>query len=367
VSTSPTIQVDPASVDVAGLSIATATPSASNPRLGSVYDPVTWAAAAPIWLHPMADGRFLMACARRWHDAVPVAGGYTSFTEDLSPSWCVLDGPTGRRSTVPDSPISIPMRTATGSAVLTAGASRPPGNLYLLNAVTIAGSPQAVLQSFQVRTNGSVVLVAEELLPTATVGTETVIFDHGLQYDTPYLVVYGADFDGNLYRLRKPWGRVGVNKRTQVTPQDYGDVVGMQVGWEFYGNTGYSFNPTELSALTAATGAWTSQGPLSFAAYRGQVLATTVLDTGGTITGQQWISNKGRPFTKTGFPVALGSTSDGSYLGGGIQLQAQLGANPAASAMTGSVLVGFPYCTWTKSSSAGVSSLNVAWDLWTVE
>jgi hypothetical protein len=317
----------------------------------------------------MADGRFLMACARRWYAASPAGGqpgGYTSFTEDLSPSWCVLDGPTGRRSTVPDSPISIPMRTATDTAVLTAGASRPPGNLYLLYAVTIAGSPQAVLQSFQVRTNGSVVLVAEELLPTVMVGPETVIFDHGLQYDTPYLVVYGADFDGNLYRMRKPWGRIGVTKRTQVTPQDYGDVVGMQVGWQFYGDTGYSFNPTELSALKIATGAWTSQGPLSFAAYRDRVLATTVLATGPTITGQQWISNKGRPLTPVGSPVPLGSTADGSYLGGGIQLQPQLGANPAASAMTGSVLAGFPYLITIKSVTTGVSSLNVSWDLWTV-
>lgn len=367
--TSPLPLVDPASVDTAGLSVITTTPTPDWPRAGTIYDPTLLAAAAPVWIHPLVNGEFLLICARRWFDATPHgtdAGNYSTYTEDTAPSWYIVSS-AGTRRDVPNAVVHIPMKTTVDSAVVTAGASRPPNYVYLLNAVQIGGESQAVLQYFICSPNGAVVLAGEEVLPAVTGTTGTVVFDRGIQYDTPYLVLYGADADGKVYRLRKPWGKVGVN-RPQPTPQVHGGVGGLQVGWQYYTGTGYSDDPSELaplmcadtSTLTTSGPVLTTAGPMSFASYRTQVLMATV--TGGAdYEAQVWSSRSGRPFAQTGEPVALGSGAN--YLEGGLQFMSQLQANPAAPQMT-SATAGVPYVVSSRVAAGGSARLQVSWSVW---
>lgn len=348
-ATSPAPQVSPAALDTAGVSVLTVAPSA-------LYDPATLAAAAPVWVHPLIDGRYLMASQRRWYAATAdgtTPGAYTAYTEDTTPSWTIFDI-TGTRVQVPATtgaiqPV-IPITTAVDQATLIGGASRPPDFLYLLHAVSIAGVLGAVLQHFTCLPNGAITLSGEELLPV--VGS--IVFNRGVQFATPYLLVYGSDASGNVYRIRKPWARVGSNMR-RASPQIHPEVVGTQAGWEYCTGTGYSSDPSEL----APVGGLSTVRAMSFAAYQKQVLATTVAVAAGVYTGQCWVSNAGGTFAKLGPAVALGNDADGSYLGGGIHLMPLLNATPAL--VSGRVAI--PYVVWTKITTGGSSTLLNTWAL----
>ena len=407
---SPVVQVPSSSLDHAGLSVSTATPSLADPRVGTVYDPTVFAAAAPIWFHPLRDGRHLMLNARSWSAATPVGGipgGYSDYAEDLTPTWTIVDGPTGNRSSVPGYAGGPPIKTATSARVLVGAVSQSSTNVYLLNSVQIAGEPQAVLQHLFVSPTDSVDVCAEEVLPTATVGEDTVVFDKGVQYAMPYLHLYGTDSTGQLYRIRKPWAQVGSN----APDLRLGNSTSIPQGWEYFHGTGYSRDPAELAPVQSGL---TTLGPLSFAVHQDVVLASTVATSTvvplppppppppppdgevgfpyifpfilvegplpvtlgrvkggdsptpeeGTYVGVVWMSRGGRPFIRVG-TVPLGSPVDGTYLGG-VQLMSQLGANPAATAMTTTVKVGVPYVVSTREVVEGGSRLVNTWNLWPI-
>ena len=220
-STTAPAQVDPTSVDATGISVATSPPSEANPRAGAVYDPVICAAAAPVWFHPMPGGAHLMVNARTWSAATPAGGvgSYASYTEELSPTWFVLHGPTGARSLVPGWGIVVPINITTEERRLVAAASRAPDYLYLLHSAVIAGQPAALVQLIRVAPGGCHIYV-EEVLPSLTVGEDTVVFDRGLQYGTPYLSLYGTDPGGAIYAIRKRWAEIGATAASsRATPR----------------------------------------------------------------------------------------------------------------------------------------------------
>jgi hypothetical protein len=175
-STTAPIQLDPASLDTSGISVATTVASDPNPRTGTVYDPVTFAAGAPIWFHPMPGGGHLMVCARTWHEATPSGGGglFTDYSESLLPSWFVVQGLTGKRDFVPGWGRWVPMNTITGgSQQLKAAASRAPDYLYLLHSADIAGQPGALVQLIRVAPRGTTIYL-EEVAPSLTVARTSV-------------------------------------------------------------------------------------------------------------------------------------------------------------------------------------------------
>lgn len=365
-TTAPT-QVDSDSIDVTGVSVATSTPNVANPRLGRIYDPAVFAAAAPVWFHPVHDGSYLMVSARRWFSGTPVGGNpgvYSAHSEDLAPSWTLLDGPSGHRFAVPGFGVDIPITTTTDAPpTLVAAASRAPDYLYLLHSALINTVEVAILQRIRVAISGAVTVAAEEVLPSVTAGADTVVFDAGLQYDTPYLHLYGTDTTGAVYRMRKSWAAVGSNRSSsRFTITSGSKVAGLESTWQYFHGTGFSTDPTEVAPLPTITTA----GPMSFSAYRTGVLITTVNKSGSTYSGIGWLTRAGKPMTRVGPTVALGSSSDGSYLGGGIQLQPQLGANPAAAAMTAGVGAGIPYVVWTKATPSGNATLNTTWNIWPI-
>jgi hypothetical protein len=348
-STTAPAQLDPSSLDLAGISVATAAPS-DNPRTGTAYDPVVCAAAAPIWFHPLPGGSHLMVCARRWSAAIPGGGGggYSSYTESLEPSWFLLNGRTGARTFVPGWGPTIPINTKIDSPRLQAAASRAPDYLYLLHSGVIAGQPGALIQHLRVAPAGTRIYV-EETLPTAPAGSEVIVFDQGLQYVTPYLFAYGTDAAGVLYQIRKPWSLIGTSAR---------QASGYTPAWEYFTGTGYSTDPAQLTPLELTTA-----GPLGFGVFRTTALMSTCVLSGTDYLGRVWESRQGRPFRPTATSVNLGS--GGSHLGHGLALQPMLEPNPAAEAMAGAS-AGVPYLSTQKLTTAGGDALVNAWGMHTI-
>ena len=135
------------SVDVPGISVATALPSADDNRAGSIYN-AKFAACAPIYSTPISESEYLVMFSRRWLNASispTQTGYYTAYTINNTPGWMIVNGPSGVRSVV-DASLDIPMQPAHDSAVLNAACASPPFNLYLLNTVTYGTTVSAVLQ-----------------------------------------------------------------------------------------------------------------------------------------------------------------------------------------------------------------------------
>jgi hypothetical protein len=359
VASTTTAQVPPGSLDTAGISITTATPSGSNPRAGTIYNPITLSAAQPVWFHPMFDGRYLMINSRTWNAATP-AGGigyYSGYTESVVPSWVIVDGASGATASVPNYPV-IPFKNLVTQATVTAATSRHPGYLFLLHSVMISGQSQAILQIMSIATSGAVTLTQEEILPTVALDSETVLFDRGLQYADPYMIVYGSDSSGTVYTIRKPWAKIGINTQLNPTTQTHGAPGATEVAWSYYTGVGYSPDSTQLAPLTSADAtSLTTQGPISTAMINNQLLITTVADNAGTYTGQVWSSRKGRPITPLVSGIALGSSSAGTYLGGGLQLQPTLSAVTVPSGASAAI----PYVVSRKLTADGSDSLANVW------
>jgi hypothetical protein len=348
-----------------GMSVATSPQSSSDPRAGTIYDPVTWAAAAPVWFHPIS-GATLMLSARRWHNATPLAGtpsAYSAFTEDTTPSWALVGALTGARNAVPGNMVNLPMNTVATGVALVGAVSRPPNLLFTLTAATVGGVSTAVLQRFHLGANGSVAIAAEDVLPTPT----GITFTAGIQFAGDNLVVYGTDASHHVYKVTKPWGQVGANRLTTPTTRKYTDTdaVAKPLGWQYYTGTGYSTDVTEIAPVTLADGSTlTTHGPITFGSYRDQLFMSTVALSGTTYSGQFWRSRSGMPFAPWGSPVALGDSSSGTNLGSGIYLQPQLAPNPAAAPMLAEgVISGIPYLSWTKTAPSGGHILDVVWGI----
>lgn len=355
-STTATAQVDATSLDTSGISLSTA-PASSNPRTGTAFNTLLFAAAQPVWFHPLHDGRFLMINSRVWSSATPIGGtpgAFSAYTEWGYPTWAIVDGPTGATVNAGN---PVPMNTSSSGTVVVGGASRAQDSLWLLSSIN--GGTAGIVQRFSCSPNGSVAVTHEDLVPNGS----GVVFDEGIQYDSPFLIVHGTDSSGHIYRARKPYAKVGTNKVGRSNLQTHAGIVGTQVGWEYYTGSGYSADPTEMAPVLATGGAtWVTKGPMSFASYRNTDYATTVAVSGGTYTGQIWTSTQGRPWTPVGSPLALGASSDSSYLGGTVQFMGNLSANPAAAQMVNAV-AGIPFVTSVRTAAGGGHILDSVWDI----
>lgn len=350
-ASSPALQLPSTSVDLYGASVVTATRAASDNRRGVLYDNLVLAAGVPVHFHPISPTKFLVAFSRIWTAATPSAtqlGFYSSYTESRVPSWFLADK-TGWRGYVGSSPI-IPVQTAIDSITLVDGCSRAPDYVYLLHSVEIGGVTQGLLQHFQMTVNGRMIPIAEELVPN--LAGQGVSFDKGIAYTTPNLTVFGTDEDGNVFQVRKPWRAVGSSSYTSaqsgttVTP------------WEYSTSTGWTTDPTQAAPEPGLNAA----GPISQATWRKTTYLAITQTNGPAMSAQVFYEQPGQPWKKMGSPIALGSTADGSYLGGTLQLQSMLGPTPTMVGVPVSETA-FPYCVATKSRVSSEDSLVVNWGL----
>lgn len=346
-ASSPLAQVDASSFDQAGVSVATATRSASNSRLGTFYDNTTMAAGALVHVHPISSSQFLAAFARRWTTATPSptqAGYFSAHTEDLTPTWFIL-GASGARTLVASSP-AIPIATpGLGSPTLVDGTSLA-DYVFLLHSTATGG----LIQHFRVATAGRVVPVGEEVIPNLV--SQGVSFDKGLAVDNNYITAFGTDADGNVYRARKPSGQIGGTYAQSATAA----VSQLPLVWQYGTGSGWDSNP----AHGAPEAGLNSLGPVSHVRWRRTHYLSTVANSGGNQVSQIYSRYPSRPWTKVGAPIPLGSGAN--YLGGTAQLQSNLLA-PSAMINTPASETAIPYVTSTKVPSGALNAIHTAWNL----
>lgn len=369
-ATSTQAQVPSTAVDSEGLSNATTVRSLTDHTHGTLYDNTVMAAAAPIHFHavhsPSLGGDiFLMLNSQRWSAATPSStdpGFYSAYTADTTPSWFRVVA-SGSKTAINGDP-SIPMRTPNTARTLIGAVSRATF-LWTLLAVTNGSVHSAVIQHWHYNDAiGTVNIIDEETLPTATNGADTVLFNVGVEYSMstdPYIQVYGAGSSTHqVYRARKRWSRVG-NVGVPNAPVD--------AQWEFFTGSGWSYDPTAARPLTGTLGPLTTYGPMSFAHYArvgstsrqfsGHHYLVTTNNASGVMTAQVWDSVGGRPLAPVGAPVALGTVGS-TYAGGTMQLQTQLGINQS-QVLSGNVSA-IPYLISTLVTSGGNSQISVVWN-----
>ena len=186
------------SIDVPGISITTAMPSASDLRAGSLYD-YALSGFSPVYVTPMDEGQYLLLFNRRWQSGVPstsTPGYYTSYSINDTPGWMLVNS-SGTRSPVKDS-YDIPMSTPYDTRFMTAACSRPLHFTYVLNTVTYNGITTAVLQNIfynpPVKTIGT---LAEETIPDGQLGGPPV----GFVYNLPGIdnLILNADVTAKIF------------------------------------------------------------------------------------------------------------------------------------------------------------------------
>lgn len=307
-------QVLPGSVDAAGVSTASTTCDTADPRTGQMYNPVTLAAADPVWFHRLPDGRYVGLFARKLVNAIladPQPGGplvYSTATDSYTPSWAVFDPTSGAVTNIETIPTEVE-----GQRVLRAAASRG-GYLFTLSTI----GDEALLQHFRVGPRHTLILQAEEIVPGG--------LGMGLHVENNDLWVFG-DLNGKLTLARKNWGRVGQN--ASVNPF---------LRWRYRTVRGWSFNVADLAPLA---GDIPVTGPVSVAKSGMRYYLTMPVYTPpkpavaavgskpaspevpGHWDARTWTSRavdsawKPHPFT-----VPLGG--DTTYIGGTARLQPQL-------------------------------------------
>jgi len=342
-------------LDADGVSLVTATRAAANARRGMIYDSATLAAVAPVYFHPLTPGRYLMVFSRRWHTATGSTvdpGAYSAYSEDTDPGWAIIEG-AGTRS-VPGLTYSIP---GPAGRTLTAACSRGNDYLYLLSTL----GPNAVVQHFRWSPERDrVTEIAQEVIAAVEADEQAVVFNRGIYLDGQFLTVIGSgDTDDKIYLARKPWGRVGVNR---VSARG-GTTIATEVNdprWRYRTVSGWSTDPEESAPLLPLI----TVGPVSVAAFRDQLWWATVLADGDDRAAQVWTSRKGGEWSLVSDPVPLGSVADDTYLGGTLQFQQHLLANPDKVSLTGAA--GIPFLISARQVDGLDEKIAVPWGLWSV-
>ena len=388
--TSPS-QVSSDAIDDVGVSVTICPRRASDPRYGTIYDPAKIAGVVPVHLHRLTTNEYLMVFSRRWHTATTSAtdpGGYTAYSQDTSPGWLKVGVPSGQPTAMgPTSAIS--MRTSYDSAVLTDAVSRSTEYLYLLTSITKGAEVTGVVSHWwHNTTTNSVQEIAEESVTQAharpvnttqlawasltaenrVAAGDKVVFDRGLWFLTPHLLVFGASSDNRLFMVRKPWGRIGINSVEQ--PSTAYRILGTTAEdprWSYYTGDGWSVDPTLAAPIVDSKGAViTSLGPVSVATFRDRNWLVAVVAEGDNRLARIYSQRGQRPWAVEG-SVSLGSVADGSYLGDTLRFQQQVppatSSDPMSNPANDAALV---YVVSTKSVSNGVSRLNNTWGLWSI-
>lgn len=367
-STAPSVQVLSTSFDAQGVSIVTANKSLTNPRPGVVYNPVNFATGVPVYFHPLGGNQVLGLFSQRWYSAtasVTAPQAFTAHSVDSLPSWVVLNATTGNLSPVGGlgGSFNPPMTAAYDTRVLTGACSRSTSYVYLLNTVVKSSVTSAVVQHFGINNVGVAALLAEETIPTITIGGHQVLFNQGVQYNTPFLIFAGTDTNGKVFLARNNWGKIG--QRSGTPKILMGQAMAGNL-WEYQTAKGWSSDPTAAVALTTPTGTLISKGPCSFGEYRDRIWMSTVQISGSEVTSVIYVS-KGLydPWSPAGAPISLGTTS--TWLGGTAYLQQTLQANPTNSIVTSPANVSaFPYITAVKSVVGDETSIVLTWNLWPI-
>lgn len=385
-------QVAVGAIDSAGLSVTVAPRRASDSRYGVIYDPSALAAAAPMHFHPLTSGEYLMVFSRRWHTATPAPGDpgmYTAYTEDESPGWVKVAVPTGY-PTVLNGSYEIPQVRAYQDTTLVDAVSRSNEYLYLLTSATSGDTTVGVVTHWWYNTSTSgLTAVAQEQMPVGLArpanitelawaglaGAEReqqgipVVFNRGLWFRSPHLLVFGATADNRLFLARKPWGRIGTNRVASAgeTWQGMMGEIAEDPRWVFWTGNGWSAERHLAHPVTDVAGTpIVSLGPVSVATFRDQTFLAVVIGQGDERLARIYSQRGSRPWVAGG-TVSLGSVADQSYLDV-LRWQQQVSPDPANEDMSTPLHESaIPYVISTKHSGSGAAAIHNAWALWPIQ
>lgn len=446
-----TPQVSADAIDTTGLSVVTSPRRIGDQRYGVAYNNDQLAAAVPVHFHPLDANRYLMLFNRRWSQATSspqTPGAYSSYTEDTTPGWAQIAVPSGNLSPVGTAgDYTIPIQHDYDELTLVDAVSRTTEYLYMLfsgstklaytapttgasgasgasgeeGATGATGTPAAtgpvtvttgvIAHWWNNPTTKAFTALAQEPVPSGAACPEnftalawnalsveermsqglTVVFDKGLQFQSPHIVVYGTDSLNRLYAARKPWARIGNNIAAKPYSSSTFGALGATAEdprWTYFTGTGWSLDYTELKPMTDHRNEpITSAGPVSVATYRDQTFLSTVAqeitpETPGTwepdptgasgdygsyipgATGEtKWVAQvyaqrKGRAFAPAG-QVPLGSTNDNSYLQETLRFQAEVPPNADLPEMQAGNAA-LPYVISTRTTLADTNALTVS-------
>jgi hypothetical protein len=347
-STAPIVQLASTSVDRQGISLVTATKSATDPTVGKIYDPVNLAAAVPIFFHDLGNNSFVGVFSRRWKNATVAAGGnpanFSAYTEDTSPSWAIINSITGQKTPISGS-FAIPMTTPNDSHVVVGGLSVPPNYLYLLNTVINGGAKSAVIQHFMFNYWGVTSTLSEETIPLVTADSQNVLFSGGMYFNGLHVIVIGVgQTDQGIYLARKTYGMVGATTKP----------------WEYQSAKGWSTDASQIAkVLKTDSTPLTTLDACSGLIFKGREFLSTVqgaTDRTGVVYAKKLMQWSQVNTTSLG-------TAGITYLGP-LYLQPALGANPAAAVLANQANgAAVPFVISQLISDGTNSAINVAWDL----
>jgi hypothetical protein len=383
-------QVTASSIDQTGLSVTVAPRRADDDRYGALYDLATLAGSVPVHFHPLTPNEYLLVFSRRWHSATPASdnpGRYTTHTEVIEPGWVRVSVPTGQR-TVVNNTYTIPMLTRYDSTQLIDAVSRANEYLYLLTSATSGSVTTGVVSHWFYNTSsGSITEIAEEALPVGRVQPTTmterawaamtsaerdtngaaVTFDRGLWFAPPYLVVFGADADNQLFLARKPWGRIGYNQ-VQSPSSAMMAMTGSTTEdprWTYWTGEGWSLDVHLAQPITDKTGAViTSQGPVSIATFRDRTLLATVAAQNTNRVAKIYTQRSSQPWEAESATVPLG-VAGSTYLDT-LRWQQQVQPSLSSTAMNNPATeVAIPYVVSTLETGSSSALMNT-WALWSL-
>lgn len=297
-------KVPPGSVDTVGLSVATSSRSADQPRQGTVYVG-NFTDAVPVWFHPLNTRHYMMLMSQYRTGTSSKVQPYVLTT---TPSWVIVEPSTGAQNRFS----AIPTRLASGDRTLTAAVSRG-DYLFVLS----QSDGKALLQHFRSTALGAMQLLGEEWVP----GDLSL----GLFIEKNDLWVYGAHASNQLTVARRNWGRIGTP--TNRDPQ---------MNWLFRTARGWSSEVSEMEPIDG--GGLPCDGPVSIAARGNKyyLLATSHRDT---VLPDSWTSKAYLSrYPDTGWEalpdhdIDLGKTTD-AYVGPA-RLQPQIPVSPGYTMVT---------------------------------
>lgn len=326
----------PGSLDRWGLSIATATRTAADPRAGAIYHPADFAAAVPVYCHPMGGARYLMLCDRYWTNATPAtgaAGRYSTHTAVNAVSAAVVDAALGSAAPARGCPgYALDFRLPTWTTARLVNAASVARFCYLL----LDTDTGPVLAIWRLDPDDAFVVVNQVRLPDLVTEDATVRWNRGVYVDGPYLYLWGSDTVTHaVYTARVFTSKVGI------------------AAFDYQSDTGW-----HPDGATPVVGGLTTLGPCSTVVFRKRTYLTTVALVGSDYVGRVWSS---KTMTQPWALLAEHTiNAAGAWLGNGLMLQPQVNVNYAE--MPPDAAAALPM-TWTRAAADGGAGLDVCWDL----
>lgn len=335
-STESPEQVLSTSIDREGLSIVTANRTLEEPRKGTIYDPVSFAAGVPVHFHAFGPGQFLGLFSRRWTATTPGTNGpqsYATKTEKIEPSWLLINAKTGTSGAPAGNPLTIPTKATSEGRFLRGACSRQ-DYLYTLSRLTTTGD--SLVQFFRVSNKSTLTLQAEEIVPRYG-DNDDIFFTSGLYWHDQFIYLIGTGPFGT-YFARKPWSFIGIKSKE----------------WEFQHDKGWSIDPDEMVGVPGLP----AYGPSTAVVYRGVTYLTGVDIESGNCVGKIYRSKGLYDPWSLVRTVTMGPAS--SDLGSGVHLQSLM-PHPTAESELDDVSFAVPFVTSHLASTS--DRILVNWDL----